>query len=367
MLYAPNRELTETWINTADPRPTATITPVSPDPRVTPVDSVTVVFSRPVTGLTWRNFNLQRSDDGLSNLITSAQTVSTADGVTWTLGNLGGLTGQDAFYEIYVGGTSIVDADGNPLKGQAGDTWTNRIAEVSPLTVTIADVVPNSRTSPVSSIDFAFSAPVTGFDLSDLVLVRGNNSTTNVLTQLQTLTTADQIHFTLGNLDPVNTEYHSYRLTIRPGGNGIADQFGNPLNNPRGNPISESWTVRVPRVLDIVDVTPDPRSTPVDSITIILKAPRTLSLSSFYLEGINDGLPNLISSSQTLTTSDNITWVLGNLAPITTRGGVYQLRIDGLLEEWTNTSPVSAEQSRVAALDVAWEELNDSANPDLGR
>jgi hypothetical protein len=102
--------------------PTATITPVSPDPRDSPVDSVAIEFSEAVTHLDIRDFYLTL--DGLSAPITGA-TLSTADNRTWTLGNLAGLTAAGGAYVLTLQGvgSGIVDLAGNELMVGASDAW----------------------------------------------------------------------------------------------------------------------------------------------------------------------------------------------------------------------------------------------------
>jgi hypothetical protein len=68
---------------------TVSIQAVTPAVRTTAVDTIAITFNQPVTGLTLANFQLLR--DGV-NLLSAAQTLTTTDNVTWTLGNLKGLT-----------------------------------------------------------------------------------------------------------------------------------------------------------------------------------------------------------------------------------------------------------------------------------
>src|SRR5206468_1432600 len=97
--------------------PTAVITPVSPDPRESPVSAATITFSEPVTGVDVSDFTLQQ-DNG-PNLLTAAQTATTSDGgVTWQLNGLQSLTGSPGQYLLALSGrgsTGIVDAAGNEL------------------------------------------------------------------------------------------------------------------------------------------------------------------------------------------------------------------------------------------------------------
>src|SRR5690606_38862024 len=78
--------------------PGVSITSVTPNPRGTPVSSVNIVFSKPVTGFDLADLRLTRN--GGPDLLTDAQTLTSSDGVTWTLGNLDGLTAPDGTYNL---------------------------------------------------------------------------------------------------------------------------------------------------------------------------------------------------------------------------------------------------------------------------
>ena len=110
--------------------PVADVTDVVPDPRFAPVDIVTIVFDEPVTGLTLAHLILKRNDGG--NMITVSQTLTTIDGVTWTLGNLAGLTAAPGTYTLAVNDSvpGVADYAGNALDDDATDVWTVTSAPV---------------------------------------------------------------------------------------------------------------------------------------------------------------------------------------------------------------------------------------------
>src|SRR5439155_283078 len=99
--------------------PTVLILDVTPDPRNTAFTAMTIVFSEPVTGLNLADLRLTR--DGGGNLLTAAQTLTTADNITWTLGCLAGLTGVSGTYTLTLtaAGSGIIDDAGNALVGDA--------------------------------------------------------------------------------------------------------------------------------------------------------------------------------------------------------------------------------------------------------
>jgi hypothetical protein len=79
--------------------------------------------------------------------------------------------------------------------------------------------------------------------------------------------------------------------------------------------------------VDIVDVVPDPRITPVDVITIRFNQRVTGFNRGDLRLTLNGGTSNLLTSQQLLTTSDNVTFLLTNLAPRTGTDGTYTLTL----------------------------------------
>jgi len=108
--------------------PTADVTDVTPDPRTTPVDQIEIVFSEPVTGLDLPDLGLTL--DGGAELLTGGESLSTSDHVTWTLAALGGKTAAPGTYTLVLtaAGSGIEDAAGNPLAGDASDSWVMGVA-----------------------------------------------------------------------------------------------------------------------------------------------------------------------------------------------------------------------------------------------
>ncbi len=113
--------LNELTIDTAGP--TATVGPVVPSTLVTPLGSIPIQFSEPVTGLSLRN--LQLSFGGQSAPLLGA-TLTTSDNQNWTLGNLSGLTYADGNYQLSVipADWNVTDSAGTPLTTTATASWT---------------------------------------------------------------------------------------------------------------------------------------------------------------------------------------------------------------------------------------------------
>jgi len=110
-------------------------------------------------------------------------------------------------------------------------------------TANIVDVTPDPRTTNVASIAIDFSEAVTGFSLADLTLTR--NGGANLLPASATLTSGDQIHWTLGNLGALTNTSGTYLLTLTAVGSGIADGAGNPLTISA----TDTWVANIPPVV----------------------------------------------------------------------------------------------------------------------
>jgi hypothetical protein len=285
---------------------------------------MTITFSKPVMGLDLSDLKLTR--DGNELLLTWAQGLTTTDNKTWTLSGLSSLTSAPGTYTLSLDsdGSGITDLTGNKhLSGKASESFV--MDQISPM-ADIVNVTPDPRNDAVDAIAITFSEPVTGFDLADLSLVRNGGS--NLLTAAQTLTTTDNIHWMLNNLAGLTGASGSYVLSLPSRGTGIVDLAGNPI----GSGASDSFVVNgdtVPPTADIVDVTPDPRNTSIDTITIAFSEPVTgFDLSDLRLS--RDGGGNLLTGSQTLSSSDGKTWTLSNLTGLTERLGTYVLTLSAV-------------------------------------
>ena len=77
---------------------------------------------------------------------------------------------------------------------------------------------------------------------------------------------------------------------------------------------------------DVVDVTPDPRTSAVSSITIVFSE-AIVGLELVDLALTRNSGSNLLNAAQTLSTVDNITWVLDGLSNLNSTAGRYQLQL----------------------------------------
>ncbi len=159
-------------------------------------------------------------------------------------------------------------------------------------TATITTPSPITRQTSPDTMTIVFNEAVTNFDLLDLQLTRDSGS--NLLTANQTLTTSDNITWTLGNLSPIGIQAGTYSLSF-VSGKTINDQVGNAMTssvNPRGwlmnavNGSGSGETIRLVRHAlnsSVVDVfINNATSTPDYSVNII-------SLSNVGLQVLSQG------------------------------------------------------------------------------
>jgi hypothetical protein len=287
--------------------PTAMITAVSPNPRTTAVGSMTIVFSEPSFGLTLTSLIL--SFDSGSNLLTASQILSTSDNVTWTLGNLSGLTGAIGNYSLTLtaAGSGVTDKAGNALAGNAATSW--KLVPPAPSTPDLAD----ASDSGVSSTD-----NVTNVTTPTFTGTASTGMTVNI--------------FSDGTLVGIGTAANgAYSITTDALTGGTHAITATAVDPATANSSALSGTLSVTidtasPTVSITAVTPNPRTTAVGSMTIVFNEPSFgLTLTSLSLT-FNDG-SNLLTGSQTLTTSDNVTWTLGNLSAITGAVGGYSLTL----------------------------------------
>lgn len=107
--------------------PTVDIVDVSPDPRASAVDEISIAFSEPVTGFDLSDLTLTRANDTQASLLPGSATLTTTDNVNWVLGGLHGLTNDSGVYQLTLGtaGSGIQDLGGNSLGSGATEQWTN--------------------------------------------------------------------------------------------------------------------------------------------------------------------------------------------------------------------------------------------------
>ncbi len=204
--------------------PTADILDVTPNPRTDSVDSISIVFSEPVNGITVDDLNLSR--DG-TPLDLSGANLSTTDGVTWLLSNLGPLTAPAGSYTLTLVAlhSEISDQAGNLLAESTTESW----SVTSSQTLRIAALTPSS-----SGFLVAFTKPIDPstlnlysagtFGPADLVVTRNGIPVRGTL-----IVAPDNRSLTfLASGGPLATG--SYSVTLRGAADGFRDNDADPLD-----------------------------------------------------------------------------------------------------------------------------------------
>ena len=129
----------------------ADIVDVTPDPRTTAVDAVTITFNRPVTGFDLADLRLTRSGQTVS--LTGASLAST-DGITWTLSGITAATGSTGSYSLQLtaSGSGIVDASGRALTTSASDAWLTTATAVTDVGDTLDTAMGARAISPMGHV-----------------------------------------------------------------------------------------------------------------------------------------------------------------------------------------------------------------------
>ena len=117
---------------------TTTMTPSSPGVSATPVGSVAITFSKPVTGFGVGDLTLTRGGTPVS---LASATLTSTDGQRFTLGSLGAATATEGAYTLSftAAGAGVVDAAGQTLTQNATATWTLDTSITVPSGQTIID------------------------------------------------------------------------------------------------------------------------------------------------------------------------------------------------------------------------------------
>lgn len=105
------------YVNFDAAAPTGGIVDVTPDPRVGGVNSILLTFSEPVV-LSLGDLTLSR--DGGGDVLGSGATLTTENGITWTLAGLAPLTFLKGSYELTMS-ANVADVSGKPVAG-GGDS-----------------------------------------------------------------------------------------------------------------------------------------------------------------------------------------------------------------------------------------------------
>ena len=113
-------------------------------------------------------------------------------------------------------------------------------------TADVVDVSPDPRTTSVGAVLVVFDRAVTGFDASDLSLVRDGAA---VPLAEVTVTTTDNVRWTVNGLDAATASAGTYTLAVNAAGSGIVSSDGVAMVAAA----SDTWTTQAATLVDAGD------------------------------------------------------------------------------------------------------------------
>ncbi|MGH7199616.1 MAG: hypothetical protein ACREJB_03365, partial [Planctomycetaceae bacterium] len=205
--------------------------------------------------------------------------------------DLSDVTFQEGTYELRLNafGSEIVDEFGHALQFDAFDVWTR--TNTLP-TADIIDISPDPRHGNVGPVRIRFSEPVSGVNVGDFLLERNTGQFfVNVSLAGAMIRPIDLDHNGLAQhweldlsgvqLDPFAPREALYRLTLRKAFTGIQDFNGGLLQFDAIDDFTIDATGPRP---DVINVSPDPRTTQVDTVDVTFDVPVTgVDASDFVL------------------------------------------------------------------------------------
>jgi subtilisin family serine protease len=111
----------------------------------------------------------------------------------------------------------------------------------------VVDVTPDPRTTAVAAVVVQFDRAVTGFDLADVTLTRDGAA---VSLAGATVTTSDNVRWTIDGLTVATTSAGSYVLTVAASGSGITAVNG---GTALAAPASDAWVTQAATLVDAGD------------------------------------------------------------------------------------------------------------------
>ena len=310
------------WANTAAPTlgsVSASFVPVTPNPRLTPVDSTIVSFSAPVFGVDAADFVLTRTVAGVPTQLTGFAV--TGSGSQRTVTGLAPLSAVPGSYELRLKAkdSTIATAVGVVLTIDAVATW-NTVA--IPANSPTARIEANQSAVPgtvVDAVKITFTKPVTGLTLAALRFTRDGVP----ISLNGTVLTGSGRDYSLRGLAPISSLAATYALTLVAAGSGIRDSLGIAL---AANAIDQ-WTVNATTLRAAFLGVDGVRTTPVPSIQLRFSSlVKGVDIGDFKLTC--DGRPIPLYGAS--VTGSGASWVIGNLAALQSKKGIYIMELTGV-------------------------------------
>jgi len=221
---AGNAVISTSWAEGNPPMVVQGIQQVTPNPRNTPVNSVTVTLDKAALASTF-NFNaISLTLNSGPNLSSSGLTVTPVNSTTFQINGLAALTGTAGTYVLTINAAAMQDSGGNPGVGSLSTSWS--VITTGPTIVAMAPAPQSPRNIVVLSQNVTFSEPInpSTFTYNDLTLTL--NGGPNLITSNVTVTQLSPTNFEIQNFNWVVGYNGSYTLSVDA--TKISDLAGNP-------------------------------------------------------------------------------------------------------------------------------------------
>lgn len=313
--------LSTTW--TMDGIPFITfVTPVLPNPHETAVDFIDVTFTEPIAAASFGPEDLIFRRGNTTIPLAGKVTISPTSGTTWRIGNLGGLTNVDGAYSLTISEFGVQDLSGQSGIGFETRSWT--LKRVAPTVTLISPVSPNPTSAAVDGLDVTFSEPIdpATFGADDLNLTLDKVAVTLGGSVIVTPGSGNTWH--IGGLAPLTGVGGKYVLTVNT--SGLTDVSG--IHGVKASSVAWTADFVAPSVKSITRITPNPRSAPVDTLTVAFTEKiQADSFDGSDLVLTRDGQAIDLSGVQ-ITPLSPSSYQISGLAGLTAADGAYVLTID---------------------------------------
>ena len=260
--------------------PTVTdIIDVSPDPRATAINAISVDFSEAIKTTSFDYNDLSLTVNGGSNLINSTVTILPLSPTRYQITGLNSLTTTDGEYTLAVNASGIEDTTGKLGTGSLTETWiktaTGNSDTTPPVVTDIIDLLIDPRNQPVSNLNVTFSEKIdlSTFNWQDITLTR--NGGTNLINNTVTISTVNDTTYRINGLSGLTTTDGNYTLTVN--GSGIQDLSGNAGTGTQ----SETWVMdttapAAPSNIVVAGISPNSAGLQSSSLQVLSTSGQTL-------------------------------------------------------------------------------------------
>ena len=306
----------------------AQLSPVTPNPRNAPVDSVDITFTEPIDLTTFGIQALTLTQNGGPNLINGNVTIQAVPGTdaTYQIGGLTALTTADGTYTLTVSAAQIQDLGDNLGSGTATIQWSNGVAPTYVLETEPVGAV--TRNTPLDEVDVKLSLPIEPASFTTSALSLTCNGTVVPLPAGVTVSATDDTgtYFAIKGLSAVTGPEGTYELSVNAsvlvGTDGLMG-LGTS---------STSWVMDTtpPTLVSVQQPTTSPRNTVILSFNVTFSEP--INLATFDLSQIEldrDGAPITLDDRVAITAVGGDVYQITGLNWFMGLQGDYTLTVNG--------------------------------------